>query len=172
MGETIYILQDAQNLRTTIARKAEMIDTLSKKIASMPVDPDSPKQATLQNNIRKAISMYIKDYLLTLPTPPTTEDLERFRRERAAKFVDDDYGHTPRNNIKTVTVTTGWTPTNIASENSGQSDENPLIEQINIVKNYIEQARQAQRFDEVASLQENLKMLKESYKRQVMNTDK
>jgi hypothetical protein len=46
-----------------------------------------------------------------------------------------------------------------------------LIEQMNIVRNYIEQARKAQRFEEVESLQENLKMLKETYRQQQILKD-
>ncbi|CAH0550029.1 unnamed protein product [Brassicogethes aeneus] len=161
-GERTYLLQDAQNLRTTIAKNAEILDTLSKKIASMPIEPDTPKQHNLQNSIRKATSIYIKDYLLTLPAPPTVEDLEKIRAEHAMKVVEEDYVPVMRNNIKKVTVTTGWTPTKAENE----SDEDPLIEQMNIVKNYIDQARQAQRFEEVVSLQENLKMLKETYMQQ------
>lgn len=46
------------------------------------------------------------------------------------------------------------------------TEENPLIEQMQIVRNYIDQARKAHRFEEVASLEENLRMLKETYRQQ------
>lgn len=59
-GERTYLLQDCQSLRLAIAEKAQMIDTLSKKIAQEPVDPDTPKAASVQSNIRKATSNYIK----------------------------------------------------------------------------------------------------------------
>lgn len=59
-GERTYLLQDCQSLRLSIAEKAQMIDTLSKKIAQEPVDPDTPKAASVQSNIRKATSNYIK----------------------------------------------------------------------------------------------------------------
>lgn len=59
-GETTFLLQDVQALRSSIAEKAQMIDTLSKKIASAPVDLETPKAALLQNNIRKSTSNYIK----------------------------------------------------------------------------------------------------------------
>ncbi|KAJ8947892.1 hypothetical protein NQ318_010038 [Aromia moschata] len=164
-GETTYLLQDLQSLRTTIADKAQMIDTLSKKIASLPVDAETPKAAALQNSIRKATSVYIKDYLLTLAAPPTPQDLEKIKRERSMRAVDEDVAPMPRASIKRVTVTTGWSPANV-SETAAAEEGDPLLEQMSIVRNYIEQARKAHRFEEVASLQENLEMLKQTYRKQ------
>ncbi|XP_018570987.1 rabenosyn-5 [Anoplophora glabripennis] len=173
-GETTYLLQDLQSLRTTIADKAQMIDTLSKKIASLPVDPETPKAVALQNSIRKATSIYIKDYLLTLPAPPTVHELEKFKKNYLMKAVDDDIMPTPKTSIKKVTVTTGWSPANVTNDSIVVEDDDPLLEQMNIVRNYIDQARKAQRFEEVASLQENLEMLKKMYRQQQAkpNTDK
>jgi len=71
-GERTYLLQDCQSLRLSIAEKAQMIDTLSKKIAQEPVDPDTPKAASVQSNIRKATSNYIK-------VSPITPDYIQFK---------------------------------------------------------------------------------------------
>lgn len=38
-----------------------------------------------------------------------------------------------------------------------------MVEQMNIIKNYIKQAKEAYRFDEVASLERNLQELNEEY---------
>ncbi|KAJ8925922.1 hypothetical protein NQ315_009774 [Exocentrus adspersus] len=165
-GETTYLLQDLQALRTTIADKAQMIDTLSKKIASLPVEVETPKAAALQNSIRKATSIYIKDYLLTLPAPPSLQELEKLRRSCVVKSSEEELVPTPRTNIKKVTVTTGWSPAHVTNDRAVAEDEDPLLEQMSIVRNYIAQARKAQRFEEVASLQENLDMLKKMYREQ------
>lgn len=166
-GETIYLLQDLQALRTSIADEAQLIDTLSKKIASLPEDDEMPKAALLKNSIRKATSIYIKDYLLTLPPPPTLHELEKIKNERSfSSATNDDLFHTPKLSIKKVAVTTGWSPANIPGNSATTNVEDPMLVQINIVKGYIDQARKDQRFDEVASLLENLKMLKESYRQQ------
>lgn len=166
-GETTYLLQDLQSLRNSIADKAQMIDTISKKIASVPVDPETPKAAILQNSIRKATSSFIKEELITLPPPPTPQDLEKIKNERLAKVTDDDI---PISNIsiKKVMVTTGWSPANVTNEATVTEEADPLLEQMNIVRSYIKQARDAQRFEEVGSLQENLNMLKEMYKKQLV----
>lgn len=164
-GETKYLLQDLQSLRTSIADQAQLIDTLSKKITSLPDDDEMPKDAVLKSNIRKATSFYIKDYLLTLPAPPTIQELEKIKNDRSlSSSINDGYFPSPKLSIKKVVVTTGWSPANIPTDSS--TVEDPLLEQINLVKSYIDQARKAQRFDEVASLTENLKMLKEMYRQQ------
>ncbi|RZC27689.1 FYVE and/or Rbsn domain containing protein [Asbolus verrucosus] len=168
-GETTFQLQDTQSLRSTIAKKAESIDILSKKIASLPVEEDTPKVGVLQNSIRRATSHYIKDYLLTLPTPPSIQELERIKKERSLRNFEEERQASFKTNIKKVTVTTGWSPSTVNSDNT--ETEDPLIEQMNIVRNYIEQARNAHRFEEVVSLQENLKMLKETYRQQQMLKD-
>ncbi|CAG9766369.1 unnamed protein product [Ceutorhynchus assimilis] len=166
-GETTFLLQDVQTLRSSIAEKAQMMDTLSKKIASEPVDPETPKAALLQNNIRKSTSNYIKDSLLTLPTPPTMDEIDRIRHKLAMSFKDDDLPETlDRRSIRTVAVATGWSPAPASASSIDNEQENPLIEQMRIVKNYIDQARKAQRFEEVASLEENLRMLRETYRQQ------
>ncbi|EFA06457.1 Rabenosyn-5-like Protein [Tribolium castaneum] len=168
-GETTFQLQDTQSLRASIAKKAESIDILSKKIASLPVDEETPKVELLQNSIRRGTSHYIKDYLLTLPAPPSVQELERIKRERSLRNTEEENQLAVKTNIKRVTVTTGWSPAAVSNENT--ETEDPLIEQMNIVRNYIDQARKAQRFEEVASLQENLKMLKETYKQQQLTRD-
>ena len=168
-GETTFHLQDTQALRSTIAKKAESIDILSKKIASLPSEEETPKFVLLQNSIRRATSNYIKEYLLTLPAPPSIQELEKIKRERSLRNVEEESYLAVRTNIKKVTVTTGWSPSTVNNDNTEAED--PLIEQMNIVRNYIEQARKAQRFEEVASLQENLKMLKETYRQQQLVKD-
>lgn len=166
-GETIYLLQDLQSLRTSIADQAQLIDTLSKKIASLPEEDDFPKAAVLKNNIRKGTSVYIKDYLLTLPTPPTMQELEKIKSERTIiSNKNNDFLPAPNTSVKKIAVSTGWSPANVPASNSTTDIEDPLLEQINIVKGYIMEAKKAQRFDEAVTLNENLKMLKEMYRKQ------
>lgn len=169
-GETTFILQDVQTMRTEIARKAEMLDTLSKKIALLPVDGQPQKMITLQSSIRKATSVYIKDNLLTLPAPPTVEQLEQYKKEQLIKFKDNVLPPPITKNVKKIVVTTGWSPANVSVTDN--DDDDLLVQQMNIVRNYIEQARNAKRFEEVACLQDNLNMLKEMYRERQKNEEK
>lgn len=59
-----------------------------------------------------------------------------------------------------------WTAHQISTAGLVQSDD-PLVEQINIIKGYIKQARQDMNFDVVETLEMNLRELqKEYYQRQ------
>lgn len=53
----------------------------------------------------------------------------------------------------------GWSPITNANVDS----DNPMVEQMNIIRNYIKQAKEAYRFDEVTSLERNLQELNEEY---------
>lgn len=207
-GDKTFQLQDAQSLRGSIARQAESLDALSKRIQTLTIADDNQRVINLQNAIRRSISQYIKDNLLTLPQLPTTDELETYRRERMTRNYEQNASTTSSNashyttndtiRIKKVTVTTGWSPSNVtnisnkqtyeerdvacsssSSKSVGNVDDgyddvvnnvggtryeiDPLLEQIRIVTNYIEQARVAHRYEEVVSLEENLRMLKMNY---------
>lgn len=57
--------------------------------------------------------------------------------------------------------TAGWKP--IEVHHQGNRDDDPMVQQINIIRGYIKQARQAQKWDEVQMLEENLKELQKAY---------
>lgn len=161
-GNTTFHLQDAQSLKTTIAQHARTLDTLSKNLTLIPPDPDAPKVASLQNAIRKATTQYVKDYILTLPVLPTLAELEQIKQNRFLYTEDTEAASDV--SVKKVTVPTGWSPNVV--ETVSKEDEDPILQQMNIVRNYIEQARKAHRYEEIVSLEENLKLLKESYRKQ------
>jgi len=48
-------------------------------------------------------------------------------------------------------------------------NDDPMVQQMTIIRGYIQQARDANRFDEVNMLETNLKMLQEEFKRQKIN---
>ncbi|KAK4884394.1 hypothetical protein RN001_000665 [Aquatica leii] len=166
-GEQTFRLQDVQSLRSSIAQQAEILDAISKRIISVPLNPEQPKAILLQNSIRRATTQYIKEYLLVLPILPSAEELYRIRQERLTRNVSTST-HPTVSAVKKIAVTTGWSPDNLSIENviPEISDEDPLMQQIAIVRNYIKQARSANRFEEVASLEENLEFLKKAYREQ------
>lgn len=161
-GNTTFHLQDAQSLKVTIAEQAKSLDVLSKNIALIPPNPDAPRVITLQNTIRRAITQYVKDCILTLPVLPSIAELEQIKQNRTSYSEDNERGNDL--SIKKVTVPTGWSPS--VTHAPPEEDEDPILQQMNIVRNYIEQARKAHRYEEIVSLEENLKLLKESYRQQ------
>ncbi len=61
-------------------------------------------------------------------------------------------------------VDSGWKP--MESGKHSNNIDDPMIQQINIIRSYIKQAKQAQKLDEVRMLEENLRELQEEYWRQ------
>lgn len=161
-GEPTYKLSDAQTLRGSIGKQGERLDVLSKQIAEIPLNPDIPRAITLQNAVRRATSNYIKDTLLSLPPLPTSEELKEKRRQIQNQLE-------PQVSLKpTATpVYEGWSPA--ISDNAKENNDDPILQQIEIVKGFIQQARKAMKFDEVASLEANLRELKKEYKEKSTN---
>lgn len=153
-GEQTYKLSDAQMLRGNIGKQGELLDVLSKQIAELPLNPDIPRAITLQNAIRRATSNYIKDTLLSLPPLPTLAELQekhnRIQQQLQTKMIKPTIS----------AVSEGWSPA--INENIEKHDD-PILQQIQIVEGFITQARKALKFDEVASLEANLRELKLVY---------
>ncbi|KAK7082952.1 Rabenosyn-5 [Halocaridina rubra] len=63
-----------------------------------------------------------------------------------------------------VLVDTGWGVDSSTFDVSETDD--PMVQQMNIIRNFIRQARDASRYDEVATLEANLRELQEEYKKQ------
>lgn len=64
----------------------------------------------------------------------------------------------------TAVIDSGWKPMEIGSNKTSFDD--PMLQQINIIRGYVKQAKQAQKYDEVRMLEENLKDLQQEWWRQ------
>ncbi|CAK1545128.1 unnamed protein product [Leptosia nina] len=165
-GETTYNLQDVNAMRGKIGKLAEGIDLLSKQIVTFAGEPGT-RQAKLQNSIRQAAVNYIKEELLSLrklPTESRIEEVRKERYERAQRQVELER--------RRVEKEREWKEGE-GSRNGGASiqhdDDNPLLEQMNIIRGYIRDARKELRFEEVAILEANLKELKKEYQLQMLS---
>ncbi|XP_075158754.1 rabenosyn-5-like [Haematobia irritans] len=190
-GESIFTLNDASVLRGKIGQVAEAIDILSKRILAIPCEPGT-REESLKKSIRLSCIQLIKENMLSLPALPKEEEIrqiqERKRMEtemriaterRQAMEAYERYGletasasgdHSIRSNDYSqgmdVHSIDNWTAHQIRNDELVQSDD-PLVEQINIIKSYIKQARKDLNFDVVETLEINLRELqKEFYERQ------
>lgn len=59
----------------------------------------------------------LQDSLLTLPPPPSVDELEKIRHKLAMSFKDDLLPEPSRSKIQTVTVATGWSPAPASASN-------------------------------------------------------
>lgn len=184
-GDSIYTTQDASALRGKILREAERIDDISKRILAIQ-SPQGSREESLKKAIRLAMIRYIKEQLMIIPEIPLEEEIKRLqvkrtrdlkqRIERERRLALEAYEryelHSTNNDtvksspaskkgsaIRTVDNWSGYQDTSISSND-------PLVQQINIVKAYIKQAREAMKFEEVGALEINLRELQQELYRQ------
>jgi rabenosyn-5 len=131
--------------------------------------------------------------MLGLPALPTPEELQKLQEQRRLEIerriqqekqlaleqqkritasphrqnirINNTYSE-PNKNEGIVSPEDGWNPEFAAKrkEDNGDSEEmDPMLLQINIIRNYIKQAREAHKYDELHILEENLKELEIEY---------
>lgn len=156
-------------------------------------NPPRGKTLQLQQMIRTAATSYLREQLVSLKTLPTEAELKslqdqrrqevsaRIRQEKQLAVLEGHQAEMQRKrdspqhrdlhrssspgqkkSADQVASDTGWGPEAAKMFDS----EDPMIQQMNIIRNYIKQARSAHRYDEVATLEQNLKELGEEYWRQ------
>lgn len=187
-GEKAYHLEDAQLLKVKLTRLSEGIDTISKTIAKLECTDSTTsfRSLQLQSGIRMAASQFLKNTVLGLPALPTPEEIIRFQNlreeelqrkivlERQAEMrlgvKNGSEKNSPRHHVtnvrqepeKPVSVEAGWS----VSPGKLEHEDDPMLQQINIIHKYIQQARLDHKYDEVHMLENNLRDLKEEYRRQ------
>lgn len=178
VGDSVYTLGDAGALREKIGRAAEILDELSKKVLSQKSSKGSREEA-LQKSIRIATIKFIKEYMLTLPPIPLEEEIKKIQQKRLmevgqkierdrrlAQEAFEKYDLSGNASYPATSSTSGSAMKSVDNWSGFQQQTNtndPLVEQINIIKGYIKQARDAMRFEEIATLEENLRELQHEY---------
>ncbi|XP_050540687.1 rabenosyn-5 isoform X1 [Daktulosphaira vitifoliae] len=167
-------LSEANIIRSNIVKLVETIDVISNRI--LKLDTDSQSSKVTSKNIKLAMVQYIRTTVLSIPALPSLQQVEEIakkKRETSESQLRNSQEFSPSNlklnynypqqtlkkDTSRVTLEDGWSPITSSNINS----ENPMIEQMNIIKNYIKQAKEACRFDDVASLEKNLQELNEEY---------
>ncbi|TNN44105.1 Rabenosyn-5 [Liparis tanakae] len=195
-GETTYNLDTAGGLRLEVMKYYELIDALSKKILTLRAKddpPPHPKAVQLQRMIRYTATLFVQEKLLglmSLPTKDKYEELKEKRRQEqekrlqqerlvsqetlkkrqeaernrpAAPGADGEPPPPPR--APRTAKAGGWLPS--ADGARARSElEDPLLQQIENIRSFLRQAREASRTDEVAMLEENLRQLQDEYDQQ------
>ncbi|XP_011311929.1 rabenosyn-5 isoform X1 [Fopius arisanus] len=191
-GETTYDLRDAQILRVKIAKIGENVDNISKRILAIgTADVDNPPQGQalrLHQMVRASAMIFLKEHLLTIPSLPSEEvylelqekrqkrieervaferqmEIEEALKERRKEQRVDPKGgmsSSVKSNEPIIEKSDGWGPSSaVAMLPSSTMD--PIIEQMSNLRSYIKQARAECKYDEVATLESNLKELQSAY---------
>ncbi|KAF3860636.1 hypothetical protein F7725_000891 [Dissostichus mawsoni] len=194
-GETTYNLDTAGGLRLEVQKYYELIDALSKKILTLGAKddpPPRPKSLQLQKMIRYTATLFVQEKLLglmPLPTKAKYEELKEKRKQEQEKRLQQERlvsqetlkkrqeseknRPTPSTNgeqpqaprAPRMTKAGGWLPSADSVHTRGEL-EDPLLQQIENIRSFIRQAREANRTDEVAMLEENLRQLQDEYDQQ------
>ncbi|XP_076644420.1 rabenosyn-5 [Halictus rubicundus] len=192
-GESTYNLEDAQALRVKIARLGENIDLISKRISVLGTkcveNPPQEQELRLHQMVRVSAMIFLKEVLLTVQALPSEEryaelqqerqkqleariaherQLEEDQREksrelRKREMWNNEIRPSPKENQPVVVLNQaqGWGPSNVAPKMPSSMD--PIIEQMSNLRAYIKQARDDCRYDEVATLENNLRELQSLY---------
>ncbi|CAB3375595.1 Hypothetical predicted protein [Cloeon dipterum] len=167
-GESIYDLREAKTTRLYLVQLAEKIEQTSKSILILGTksnEESAPRGRSLrlQQSIRMSASNFIRDKLMCLPSLPTEMELQTMR-QRLQSGISSRLNQAGGSKSARVMQGAGW-GTYTTSSAVVETDD-PILQQINLVRGYIEQAMEAGRRDEVCSLQENLKLLESAYEQQ------
>ena len=191
-GESIYQLEDAQLLRIKLMKLGDKMDSLSKQIMALNFEDGNDYQS-LRNKLRLFVAQYLQRNLLGLPSLPYEYELKELQERRCAEIKlalesgqasEDPAKRTtkignrspapagPSSSGEIVSTDNGW---NIEKIELNDQDDDPILLQINIIKQYIERARSDHKYDEVNLLESNLKQLEIEYflqenEKQVLNS--
>lgn len=201
-GESTYDLQDAQTLRLKIAKLGENIDTISKRILVLGTrDVESPPQGQelrLHQMVRASAMIFLKEQLLLIQPLPSVEEYEALQEERQKRIelkaayerrleeqrqrskeqhkretYNLESGPFIKENQQQMILdqSQGWGPSTTIPVMPCSMD--PLIEQMSNLRAYIKQARADCKFDEVATLENNLREVQSAYfaKQESNNTE-
>jgi len=190
---TKHKIDEAKVLRLKLLKMAETVDAVSKRIVLLePPNPDMDpvslgSYATLKSRIRMASVNFVKATLVGLPGIPTEEELLKLQENRkaeASKRVEEEkklsemaklkfensakkqqqqQQKSPRK-AKPVLFDAGFVSS--LSHSNYVSSDDPIVQQMCNLREFIGQARSAGRHDDAMLLEENLKDLQEEYQRQ------
>ncbi|KAM9856247.1 rabenosyn-5 isoform 2-T2 [Aulostomus maculatus] len=194
-GETTYNLDTAGGLRLEVQKYYELIDALSKRILTLGLKDDPqphPRTLQLQRMIRYTATLFVQEKLLGLMSLPTKEkykELKENRKQEQEKRLQQERlaaqealkkrqesernrplastnGQLPQAvRAPRMTKAGGWLPS-ADSVHTRSELEDPLLQQIENIQSFLRQAREAQKTDEVAMLEENLRQLQDEYDQQ------
>lgn len=179
-GSSVYTLSDASALRGKIGHSAEVLDDLSKKVLLQKNPGKGSREEALQKAIRLATIKFIKDNMLTLSPLPLEEEIKRIQHKRVMEInqkIERDRRLALEAFEKYDLLGNVGYPAEAETSNSSSMKQvdnwigyqqqtnvnDPLVEQIAIIKGYIKQCREAMRYEEVETLEANLRELQHEY---------
>ncbi|PFX17041.1 Rabenosyn-5 [Stylophora pistillata] len=189
-------MTEAELLQPTYTKMADSINKKIAALGTQAEKPLSPQAMKLQRGIRAFATGYLQENMFTLPNLPPVDKISKLQEERAkalarkaaeekaqreramqerlraAKVRQQGHGDLNRNEPSGKLKTAQQTPESVVGNGWGPvpitqgSSPDPMLQQMDIIKSYIVQARQQKKYDEVEMLERNLMELEEEYFRQ------
>lgn len=131
-----------EEAKTVRARLIRVAEQLDLVSRQLGSGGTTPRQLQLRGSLRLAASHFLRQGLLGLPGLPKPQ---------------------PKGQPKGQ----GWSPSSVRAP---VEEQDPLAQQMAIIRGYIQQAKQSQRYEELASLEANLQELKQEYLRRTLAT--
>ncbi|WAR24987.1 RBNS5-like protein [Mya arenaria] len=177
-----------------------MVESLSKRILTLNVNNEeemSPKQALLQKSIRTYASNFMQENMMGLQALPSEEQYAALQKKRTVEVQkqialdrqavlhaqeierqklgkdkgtpsrEDDRRDRSGSKSHTRSSSYGWKPSDHAVR---ESNDDPMLQQMEIIRGYIREAKKANKLDEVKMLEENLQELKLAFTSQQKET--
>ncbi|KAF0311435.1 Rabenosyn-5 [Amphibalanus amphitrite] len=179
-----------KEIRELIPMHNKMLESLLKRINALGTENDdlSPWERQLRARLRSAASAFLKEEVISLPQLPNEKQLKELQaklkeeqerqlaeeqeRLRAAAAAEEAASRRPRpaSSVRRaspvsaagrVQFDAGWSPPSVAAPSAAD----PLLQQMEIVRGYIRQARSSHKYDELALFEQNLADLHAEFER-------
>lgn len=167
----------------------------SKRILAYQMNSDPPPpagQLKLQKKIRTMAASFMQDNMIGLQALPSEEHYKKLQEARKVEIqqriaverqVAAEHQERERKLQEQKDMQVKQPPVNSPSKKPDQPEkksgwipqemkinynntEDPMVQQMNIIRGYIKQAKQAEKYDEVKMLEQNLQDLQQEYMRQ------
>ncbi|XP_013417356.1 rabenosyn-5-like [Lingula anatina] len=142
----------------------------------MGLTPLPTQEQLVQLQAKRKAEIQRKIMLERQATMERQEKEKRAREEKERKQQEEIKRHQRKSSNDVIRVRSpsrghqvpnkGWMPPDQSKASAATPDDDPMVQQMNNIKHYIKQAKDAQKWDEVHMLEENLKMLQSEFWRQ------
>ena len=184
-GKVEHTSEEAKRMRFSILQLYESIDAKSKKAPTLVETPvgtggaeeeHSPRQLKLHKGVRSFAVRYLQERISCLPNVPSDADIARIRKKRdEERGLSKSCRHTEKPPDASINpakprsqshlLNTGWVASSHDSTALEDTEEDPYMVQLRLLRGYLSQAEREGREDEVATLTQEVNMLLEEIKR-------
>lgn len=145
----------------------------SKRISTLGTDDEeaSPLPIAvlqLQKMVRVSTSIFLqRHHVASLENPPTEEEVMQAREERQQEVqrrIEAERAATRKKFVEDAASSGGVYVNHLTLAAREDGNDDPMVQQMNNIRAYVQQARVAQKWDEVEMLEANLRELEEYWR--------